>query len=646
MAAEARRPSGEGSSPEPPPASAIIVGAGARGKTYAQYGLEHPDRLRIVGVAEPRAHHRNIVQQRFDLPPEAVFTDWTQLAARPRMADAVIIATQDTMHVAPAMAFADLGYHILLEKPMAVSTHDCQRIADAAKRNNVLLAVCHVLRYTPYMRKMIELIRSGAIGEVVNVSHLEPIGSWHFAHSYVRGAWRREDESSFMLMTKCCHDIDLIRHIVGKSCQRVASFGSVSHFRRDKKPPGAGMRCLSCSVEPTCPFSAKRLYLDPCREGHRGWPISGITDGEPTPPDVEEALNSGPYGRCVYECDNDVCDQQVVSMEFDGGVTATLTTAAFTHKVCQRHTRVFGTRGELEGDGDSELVWFDFATRARKVIHTGTAPATTRMTGHGGADYHLADAFVQALRQRDPTRVLSGPDETLESHLIVFAAEAARRSGQVLSVPTALKHGLHGAVAEARGGDPSSHASIVERVGPELHQALRRLERGPDDSPMAPLGMALPPSTTAPISAAATLPPRIEAALGGVLTPSTKVHVTAMPAHTLPAAAAAAGAGAGSPLRSPAPYASPALTPLGRPSFAERGRSANTPHRQLTAPPSPPPLASNLSDLDDDDDDMVEDEDDARQGGKAAAANQSSSSSSSSSSSAAAAAAATGAARG
>ncbi len=457
---------------------------------------------------------------------------------------------------------------------------------------------------------------------------------------------RREDESSFMLMTKCCHDIDLIRHIVGKSCQRVASFGSVSHFRRDKKPPGAGMRCLSCSVEPTCPFSAKRLYLDPCREGHRGWPISGITDGEPTPPDVEEALSSGPYGRCVYECDNDVCDQQVVSMEFDGGVTATLTTAAFTHKVCQRHTRVFGTRGELEGDGDSELVWFDFATRARKVIHTGTAPATTRMTGHGGADYHLADAFVQALRQRDPTRVLSGPDETLESHLIVFAAEAARRSGQVLSVPTALKHGLHGAVAEARGGDPSSHASIVERVGPELHQALRRLERGPDDSPMAPLGMALPPSTTAPISAAATLPPRIEAALGGVLTPSTKVHVTAMPAHTLPAAAAAAGAGAGSPLRSPAPYASPALTPLGRPSFAERGRSANTPHRQLTAPPSPPPLASNLSDLDDDDDDMVEDEDDARQGGKAAAANQSSSSSSSSSSSAAAAAAATGAARG
>ncbi len=347
--------------------------------------------------------------------------------------------------------FASKGYHILLEKPMAVTAQDCRRIVDAVKAANVILAVGHVLRYTPYMQKMKQLIDSGAIGEVVNVQHLEPIGNWHFAHSYVRGAWRREDESTFMLMAKCCHDIDLIRYIVGKSCNRVSSFGSLTHFRKEKKPPGAGdaTRCVDCVLQDQCPYSAKTIYQSRAESDYFGWPVSTIIDGEPSVAAVHQALREGPYGRCVWECDNDVSDHQVVCMEFEGGSSATLTTAAFTEAICQRQTRVFGSMGELQGDGDRCIRHFDFRTQKATVHETEGAPTGSGLTGHNGADYHLIASFIRSVGSLDPSAVLSGPDETLESHLIVFAAEAARRAGVVVSVSDVINHGLASAVASS-----------------------------------------------------------------------------------------------------------------------------------------------------------------------------------------------------
>ena len=449
--------------------------------------------MQVVAVAEPRAFHRDLVARRcvrvgcgghseialqrrllcrFGLPAAHVFEDWKQLAACDRIADAVVIATQDHMHVEPAVVrfaplewccwaptdpasvsqlFASKGYHILLEKPMAVTAQDCRRIVEAVKVANVILAVGHVLRYTPYMQKMKELIDSGAIGEVVNVQHLEPIGNWHFAHSYVRGAWRREDESTFMLMAKCCHDIDLIRYIVGKSCNRVSSFGSLTHFRKDKKPAGAGdaTRCVDCVLQDQCPYSAKTIYQSRAESDYFGWPVSTIIDGEPSVAAVRQALQDGPYGRCVWECDNDVADHQVVCMEFEGGASATLTTAAFTEAICQRQTRVFGSLGELQGDGDRCIRHFDFRTQKATVHETEGAPSGSGLTGHNGADYHLIASFIRSVGTLDPNAVLSGPDETLESHLIVFAAEAARRAGVVVAVSDVIHHGLASAVASS-----------------------------------------------------------------------------------------------------------------------------------------------------------------------------------------------------
>ncbi|MFF7251065.1 Gfo/Idh/MocA family oxidoreductase [Embleya sp. NPDC008237] len=207
----------------------------------------------LVAVADPDPARRGALAAEFGIPDDRVFADWRDLAALPRLADAVIVATPDRLHADPAVAFADLGYALLLEKPMAPTEHEARRIVDAAVRNDVLFAVCHVLRYTPYSVTLKRLIDTGRIGDVVSVEHLEPVGWWHQAHSYVRGQWAVEAESSSMLLAKSCHDIDWLGHLVGRPVARVSSFGGLHHFRTENKPAGAGDRCVTCPVERTAP---------------------------------------------------------------------------------------------------------------------------------------------------------------------------------------------------------------------------------------------------------------------------------------------------------------------------------------------------------------------------------------------------------
>lgn len=399
-----------------------VVGAGSRGEgAYGGWALRHPDRARVVAVAEPRQVRRD----RFAAVHAVThsFADWRDLLALGKVADAVVIATPDSQHVEPATAFAQAGYHILLEKPMAPSEEGCRRIAEAATQSGVLFAVGHVLRYTPYTSALKEAVKS--IGDLVSVQHLEPVGFWHQAHSFVRGNWRREDESSFMLMAKACHDIDWLSFVVGRAITRVSSFGSLTHFTAAKKPAGAADRCLDCSVEADCSFSAKRFYFGQLHGGHHGWPLDVVVD-EFTDDAVTEALRDGPYGRCVYACDNDVVDHQVVAMEFEGGITGTFTMTGF-NEGGHRRTRIFGTRGEIEGDGH-QIHLYDFLSRSRRTIETNAEG------GHGGGDAGLMDAFVSAVATRDHSRVLSGAQESLHTHLAVFAAETARRTGSVVTV--------------------------------------------------------------------------------------------------------------------------------------------------------------------------------------------------------------------
>jgi len=415
------------------PVRLLVLGAGGRGSTYADYLLQHPEEGVVVGVAELDAARRQAFAERHQLNPGQVFADWRDALATPRFADAAVIATQDRMHVEPVEAAAALGYHLLLEKPMAPDEAGCRRIVAAAERHGVMLGVCHVLRYTAYTQALKRILEAGTIGEIVSVEHLEPVGYWHQAHSFVRGNWRNEQESSPMLLSKACHDLDWLRYVVGRRCERVSSFGHLKHFRREEQPAGASDRCVTCppEVETACPYSAKRYYLGQLDAGHTGWPLNVLTP-QPTRETVLGALEVGPYGRCVYACDNDVVDHQVVNFEFSGGVTASFTMTAFT-RARGRETRIFGTRGELYGDSQLISV-YDFLTGETTTLDTDVASDGSILSGHGGGDDGLMAAFLQAVQHNDPNLILSGPAETLESHLMVFAAEEARRTGGVSSL--------------------------------------------------------------------------------------------------------------------------------------------------------------------------------------------------------------------
>ncbi|WP_214410872.1 Gfo/Idh/MocA family protein [Sphaerisporangium fuscum] len=408
-----------------------LVGAGLRGQSYARHAVA-AGAGRVTAVAEPDPHRRRAVAAEFGVPADRVYADWSELAGEGRLADAAIVATQDRLHTAPAVRLADLGYHILLEKPMAINEEEAALIAGAAQRNNVMLAVCHVLRYTPYTRALKGLLDEGRIGRLVSIQHLEPVGWWHHAHSFVRGHWRRQDTSAPMLLTKACHDIDWLVHLAGRMPRKVSSFGNLTHFRAEERPAGAAERCVDCPVETTCPYSAKRLYLDCLGDPDREfWPLGAVTERRDTA-GVLEALRTGPYGRCVYASDNDVVDHQVVIMEFDDGTTCSFTMSAFT-PMEHRRTRLMGTHGYLDGDGHT-IRLVDFRTGGEEIIDTLGDAGPSAADGHGGGDEALTRAFLSAVAQGDASLISSDAESSLATHRVVWAAERARTTNTIVTL--------------------------------------------------------------------------------------------------------------------------------------------------------------------------------------------------------------------
>ncbi|WP_375425659.1 Gfo/Idh/MocA family protein [uncultured Friedmanniella sp.] len=417
------------------PLRLAVIGAGSRGMTYARLGARSHGAI-VTAIAEPRRRRREAAAAELGVPADRCTADWHDLLARPDLdVDAVVVATPDRQHTEPALAVLARGLPLLLEKPMSPSLEEAEQIVAAAERSGAIVCVAHVLRYLPYTALIKDLLDTGAIGDVVSIEHLEPVGWWHQAHSFVRGNWRREDESNPMLMAKCCHDVDWLSHLVGRPAVRVSSFGSLSHFTSANKPEGAAARCLDCAVEPDCPYSARRIYLthldDPAA---RDWPLSVLT-GDVTEAGVTAALREGPYGRCVYDCDNDVVDHQVVTLEYEGGVTASLTMTAFT-PMAFRKTRIFGTRGMIEGDGYQVSV-FDFLTSRTTTVQVVDPTEAGAELGHLGADGALIRSFLAAVRDRDPSQILTSAAESLHTHAIVWAAERARRLGTVETVALA-----------------------------------------------------------------------------------------------------------------------------------------------------------------------------------------------------------------
>ncbi|KAH8988608.1 hypothetical protein EDB92DRAFT_2010786 [Lactarius akahatsu] len=414
------------------PITIAVVGCGQRGNAYARYTLREPAKCRIVAIAEPRSKTRALFASQYGVDSSLSFhkasAETIQTVGK-RLADAVLIAVQDHMHAELVGAFAAQGYDILCEKPMATSIEHCLQIEAAVKKADIIFGMGHVLRYSPYTRAITDVVRSGQLGQLVNAQHIEPVGHWHFAHSYVRGSWSKEAESSFSLMTKSCHDIDILCHWLSPDTPvHVSSFGGLQHFRKSSKPAEAGdaTRCLDCTYEAQCPYSAKKVYLDRVASGQVGWPASPLVDGIPDIENITNALQNGPYGKCVYESDNDVCDHQVVNIQYASGATVSFTMIAYTTLICQRQTRLHFTHGEVTGDMNTFTVT-DFRT-GQKTVHRPPSEGG----GHGGGDLGLMRTFVEAVRTRQQELLGTDVTDVLKSHLAVFAAEHSRKTRTVV----------------------------------------------------------------------------------------------------------------------------------------------------------------------------------------------------------------------
>jgi predicted dehydrogenase len=407
------------------PVTAAIVGAGARGNGYAAYATAHPDELKIVGVAEPIPYRRRAMADAHGIGPEHRWDTWERAFEVPRFCDAIIITTPDHLHYGPAMAALGLGYDLLLEKAIAQSWAQCRDILQRTREQGAIVGVCHVMRYSPYFRMMKHVVGSGRLGEIVSVQHLEPVEHIHMSHSFVRGNWRNAAESNPILLSKSCHDLDILRWILDRSCRKVQSFGSLRVFREEMAPEGATPRCVDgCAVEASCPFSALRIYV-----GSNRWLHHKDTPGDDEA-SVLEWLSRTNYGRCVYHLDNDVVDHQTVNMEFDGGITAAFCMEALT-SYGGRRTRIMGSRGDLVGD-ERRMDVFDFSARER--FEWSVADDGASLGGHGGGDFGLVRDWVQAISRRDEALLTSTLAASMESHLVGFTAEESRHEGGTLKV--------------------------------------------------------------------------------------------------------------------------------------------------------------------------------------------------------------------
>jgi len=410
------------------PVELVMVGAGNRGHlAYGAFAERNPDLAKFVAVVEPDDARRARFANANGIPADRQFRTWEDIAGRSPLAPALINATLEGDHRASTLALLAAGYDMLLEKPMAPTAGECLEIATAAETRGRLLQVAHVLRYAPFFLAVREVITSGRLGAIVSVDWRENLVYWHFAHSYVRGNWGNTTRSSPMILTKCCHDLYLLVWMFGR-CEQLSSSGSLTHFTKDAVGPEIPERCTDgCPIAEACPYFAPRVYLDRLRENPSSFAVAAVTLDR-TPEGVMRALQTGPYGRCVYRCDNDAVDHQVVLMRFASGLSVSLTMQGSSH-LEGRTIRIDGTRATLlanEARGEMEI--HDHRTGQAERIAKPKG-----VGGHGCGDEGLMRAFVGAI-QGDRASVLTSAREAVASHLMAFAAERARIHGEVVGM--------------------------------------------------------------------------------------------------------------------------------------------------------------------------------------------------------------------
>ena len=406
--------------------TASLVGAGSRGTdAYASYAIDHPNEIQFVAVAEPNIERRERFKKLHNIPNDMCFESWEDLLNQPRLSDAVLICTQDRMHFQPTLKALEKNYHILLEKPMSIDAKECIILGEESQKHDVVFSICHVLRYTKFFSEIKKLLDDGRIGKLISIQHNENVGFFHQAHSFVRGHWRNSEESCPMILAKCCHDMDIISWLVGSECVDISSFGDLTLFKQESAPELAPKRCLDgCAIESECPYSAIRIYLGEKTE----WPVSEISFDKSLEARTK-AIEKGPYGRCVYYCDNNVVDHQVVNMKFKNDVTVAFTMCAFTNEVT-RTIKLMGSKGEIRGAMEkNEIEITDFITGNKILLLTEQSAS-----GHSGGDEAIMRDFVSLVRNSNTSEGLTSAKMSVQAHIMALAAEKSRLENRVINI--------------------------------------------------------------------------------------------------------------------------------------------------------------------------------------------------------------------
>ncbi len=392
----------------------VIFGYGQRGIGYAAFAKKYPEKFELVAIIEINEEKIQAAKERH--PGVRIFTDYREFLAEKISADVVAVATQDEQHKEHAIAMMEAGYHLLLEKPISNNIADCKAIYEASKKYDRKVVVCHVLRYTPYYSTIKKYINDGELGEIVTIHASENVGYYHQAHSFVRGPWRNTKESSPMILAKCCHDMDIIRYLMGERCLSVNSYGGLHYFNEEHAPEGSAEYCSDCKYK-DCPYNAQKLYTTPGIKNFAGYFTLKWDDEE-----ILEELKGTQYDKCVFKTDNDVVDHQVTIMQFENGKTACHTMTAFSKSI-YRDIKIHGTKAELVGVIESNKFEIRYFGGETKEVAVDLSAAD--VGGHGGGDYYLMDGLHKVLNGQEAEGI-SYLDVSMESHLMSFAAEESR----------------------------------------------------------------------------------------------------------------------------------------------------------------------------------------------------------------------------
>lgn len=414
----------------------VLIGAGGRGTTYTNIMEKMPEKYEVVAVAEPIESRRNNIKKRHNIPDERCFTDWHPLLELGKIADMAIIATQDRDHFDPAMAAIGLGYHLLLEKPIAPTAEECNTLTAYAIEKGVKVVVCTVLRYTPVFMTLKDIIDSGKIGDVMSINHEECVGNRHQSHSFVRGNWHNEAESACMILAKSCHDTDMLQWLVGKKCTKVQSFGTLSYFTEKNAPEGAPEYCIQgCPAAENCMYNAVKMYVDD--HTYLRWIKPDIPHDELTEEIARDVITNTDYGRCVFRCNNDVVDHQTLNMLFGDDVTVTFTMNAFNNG--GRYIHIMGTKGEIRAalNETTPITVHTFADNKNEQIPIVGKDGING--GHGGGDKGIIEALYLYLNNAYTGKSVPEIDESNENHLIAFAAEVSRKTNTVVDFDEYVK---------------------------------------------------------------------------------------------------------------------------------------------------------------------------------------------------------------